>query len=72
MKIKAEVDRGKGLVSTFLRGPLIEIWIDVFISIIAFYLILRLSLSGSCFAIRYLFPEIRDEVPENFSKGLNF
>jgi len=24
------------------------------------------------FAIRYLFPEIRDEVPGNSSKGLNF
>jgi hypothetical protein len=24
------------------------------------------------FVIRHLFPEIRDEVPENFSKGRNF
>ena len=38
MRIKPEVERGKGLVSTFVRGPLIEIWIGVFISIIAFYL----------------------------------
>jgi hypothetical protein len=40
MRVKAEVERGKGLVSTFLRDPLIEIWIGVFISIIAFYLVL--------------------------------
>jgi len=51
-------------VSKFLAGPSIEIWIGVFISIIAFYLVFKLSLSGSCFAIRYRFPEIRDEVPE--------
>ena len=37
MRVKPEVERGKGLVSTFVRGPLIEIWIGVFISIIAFY-----------------------------------
>jgi hypothetical protein len=36
MRIKAEVELGKGLVSTLLRGPSIEIWIGVFISIIAF------------------------------------
>src|SRR4029077_1753642 len=24
------------------------------------------------FVVRHLFPEIRDEVPENFSRGLNF
>ena len=28
----------RGSSSTFLRGPSIEIWIGVFISIIAFYL----------------------------------
>jgi hypothetical protein len=69
MRIKPEVERRKGLVSTFVRAPLIEIWIGVFISIIAFYLGCP---SGGCFAIRHLFPEIRDEVPENFSKRLNF
>jgi hypothetical protein len=72
MRIKPEVECRKGLVRTFVRCPLIEIWIGVFISIIAFYLIFRLSLSGSCFAIRYPFPEIRDEVPEIFSKRLIF
>jgi hypothetical protein len=39
MRIKPEVERGKGLVRTFVRCSLIEIWIGVFISIIAFYLV---------------------------------
>ena len=38
MRIKVEVERGNELVSTFLRGPSIEVCIGVFISIIAFYL----------------------------------
>jgi hypothetical protein len=59
------------LVTTFLRSPLIEIWIGVFISIIAFYLVFRLSFSGSCvFAIR--FPEIQNQVPEKFQKDRSF
>jgi hypothetical protein len=69
MRVKAEVERGKELVSTFLRGPSIEIWIGVFISIIAFYLVFGLSLSGSCFVFAIPFPEIRDEVPKKISKG---
>ena len=39
MKVKAEVERENGLVSTFVRDALIEISIGVFISIIAFYLV---------------------------------
>ena len=72
MRIEVEVERGKGLVSTFFRGLLIEISIGVFIRIIAFYLVFRLCLSGSCFVFATPFPENRDEVPENFSKRLNF
>jgi hypothetical protein len=68
MRVKAEVELGKGLVSTFLRGSSIEIWIGVFISIIAFYLVFGLSLSGSCLLFAIPLPEIRDEVPENFVK----
>ena len=64
MRLKTEVERGTDFVSRFLAGPSIEIWIGVFISIIAFYLVFKLSLSANCFAIRYRFPEIRDEVPE--------
>ena len=63
MRVKPEVERGKGLVSTFVRGPLIEIWIGVFISIIAFYLVVPF---GQLFCLRYRFPEIGDEVPEKF------
>jgi hypothetical protein len=69
MRIKPEVERGKGLVRTFVRCSLIEIWIGVFMSIIAFYLGCPLR---ELFAIRYRFPEIRDEVPENFKKRLKF
>jgi len=69
MRIKVEVERGKGLVSTFLRGLLIEIWIGVFISIVAFYfgcpfrvvVLSSLSLSRK---FRTKFPKI--------SKGPNF
>ncbi len=34
MRIKVEVERGKGLVSTFFRGLLIEIWIGLFMSML--------------------------------------
>jgi hypothetical protein len=66
MRVKAEVERENGRVSTFVRGALIEIWIGLFISIIAFYLVFGLSLSGSCLLFASPFPEIRDEVPEQF------
>ena len=63
MRIKAEVERGKGHASTFLRGPSIEIWIGVFISIIAFYL--GCPLSGSCFVFAIGSPKW-GEVPKKF------
>ena len=67
MRITPEVERGKGLVRTFVRCSLIEIWIGVFISIIAFYL--GCPFRVVVFAIRYPLPEIRDEVPEKFREG---
>jgi len=72
MSVKAEVKRGKGLVSTFLREPSSEIWIGVFIRIIVFYLV-----SGCPFRVVVLpfaipLPEIRGKVPENFLKALKF
>ena len=62
IRINAEVEGGMGLASPSFRGPLIEIWIGVFISIIAFYL-------GCPFRVVVLpfanpLPEIRDEVPK--------
>jgi len=66
MRIKAEVERGMGLVSTFLRGPLIEIWIGVFIGIIAFYLVLGCPFRVVVLPFAIPIPEIRDEVPDKF------
>ena len=68
MRIRLEVERGKGLVSTFVRGPLIEIWIGMFISIVAFYLGCPFRVVWSSLSI----PGNWDEVPENFKKRLNF
>jgi hypothetical protein len=67
MRIKAEAELRNGFPSRSVRGRLIEVWISVFISVIAFRLVLVVG-----FAIRYLFPEIRDGVPENFSERLKF
>ena len=69
MRIKAEVERGMGLVSTFLRGPLIEIWIGVFIGIIAFYLVLGCPFRVVVLPFAIPIPEIRDEVPDKFRNG---
>jgi hypothetical protein len=62
MRIKAEAELRKGFASRSFRGRLIEVWISVFISVTGF--LFWFLVVG--FAIRYLFPEIRDEVPEKF------
>jgi len=66
MRIKAEAELRNGFAIRSFRGRLIEVWISVFISVIAFYLVFRLSLSGSVLPFAIPIPEIRNEVPENF------
>ena len=66
MRVQAEVERRKGLASIFFRGLLIEIWIGVFIIILAFYLVFRLSLSGSCLSFAILSRKFGRKFPKNF------
>ena len=66
MRVKAEVERENGHVSTFVRSALIEIWIGVFIGIIAFYLVLGCPFRVVVLPFAIPIPEIRDEVPDKF------
>jgi hypothetical protein len=70
MRTKVKVERRNGLVSTFLRGPSIEIWIGLFIGIIAFYLSCPFRVVVLSFGI--LSRKFETKFPKNFQANRTF